>query len=146
MTLIMKKTLEMIIFKIFPSKWPRQDFLGSTNQDGECQPRLETSLGKYWCWDSKPFNKNICRDQIWVIISVEVAGTMAITQQMSKLEDLGSRQQEPTEFNPFRPQQPMQWLQLQEQHWMWYSKHLTGTWFKYCKLIVASYNVCKCAE
>jgi len=59
-------------------------------------------------WRMSTATGNFFGDQIWVIISVEVAGTMAITQQMSKLEDLGSRQQEPTEFNPFRPQQPMQ--------------------------------------
>ena len=32
---------------------------------------------------------NFFGEQIWVIISVEVAGTMAITQQMSKLDELG---------------------------------------------------------
>ena len=31
----------------------------------------------------------VFREQIWVIISVEVTGTLAITQQMSKLDHLG---------------------------------------------------------
>ena len=35
---------------------------------------------------------NFFGEQIWVIISVEVAGTMAITQQMSKLDELGKFQ------------------------------------------------------
>ena len=48
----------------------------------------------------------LLRDHIWVIISVEVAGTMAITQQMSNLDELGARQQQdnPMQYNPFRQQ------------------------------------------
>ena len=36
----------------------------------------------------------VFREQIWVIISVEVTGTLAITQQMSKLDHLGKFLQE----------------------------------------------------
>jgi len=45
------------------------------------------------------------REIIWVIITVEVAGTLAITQQFSKLDQLGSRSEnlDPnSEYNPFR--------------------------------------------
>ena len=40
-------------------------------------------------WRMSTATGNFFGEQIWVIISVEVAGTMAITQQMSKLDDLG---------------------------------------------------------
>ena len=43
----------------------------------ESKWRMSTATGNYF------------GEQIWVIISVEVAGTMAITQQMSKLDELG---------------------------------------------------------
>ena len=35
------------------------------------------------------YDGNTSSDEIWVIISVEVAGTLAITQQMSNLNQLG---------------------------------------------------------
>jgi len=44
-------------------------------------------------------------ETIWVIISVEATGTLAITQQFSKLDQLGSRtdnSQLNSEYNPFR--------------------------------------------
>ena len=40
-------------------------------------------------WRMSTATGNFFGEQIWVIISVEVAGTMAITQQMSKLDELG---------------------------------------------------------
>ena len=75
------------------------------NLNGECRQLQETSLGKnilvtLQCYPTMVY----LRDQIWVIISVEVAGTMAITQQMSSLDELGARQQDNMEYNPFRQQ------------------------------------------
>jgi len=54
-------------------------------------------------WRMSTATGNFFGEIIWVIISVEVAGTLAITQQFSKLDQLGSRSEAPsTEFNPFR--------------------------------------------
>merc|ERR1712098_721702 len=56
-------------------------------------------------WRMSTATGNFFGEIIWVIISVEVAGTLAITQQFSKLDQLGSRSegQAPSpEFNPFR--------------------------------------------
>ena len=39
-----------------------------------------------------PFLIFLVSDEIWVIISVEVTGTLAITQQMSSLNQLGKTQ------------------------------------------------------
>ena len=80
------------------------------NQNGGCQLPQETFLGKPHTLNQEDsFNPILLfREQIWVIISVEVAGTLAITQQMSKLDHLGQsggfRQQETqdSQFNPFR--------------------------------------------
>ena len=80
------------------------------NQNGGCQLPQETFLGESSILNQEnSFNPILLfREQIWVIISVEVAGTLAITQQMSKLDHLGQsggiRQQETqdSQFNPFR--------------------------------------------
>jgi len=53
-------------------------------------------------WRMSTATGNFFGEQIWVIISVEVTGTLAITQQMSKLDQLGTRQLENNEYNPFR--------------------------------------------
>lgn len=49
-----------------------------------CSPGIYESK-----WRMSTATGNFFGEQIWVIISVEVAGTMAITQQMSKLDELG---------------------------------------------------------
>jgi len=56
-------------------------------------------------WRMSTATGNFFGEIIWVIITVEVAGTLAITQQFSKLDQLGSRSEnlDPnSEYNPFR--------------------------------------------
>eukprot|EP00092_Neocalanus_flemingeri_P024741 GFUD01026830.1.p1 GENE.GFUD01026830.1~~GFUD01026830.1.p1 ORF type:complete len:223 (-),score=64.09 GFUD01026830.1:82-750(-) len=56
-------------------------------------------------WRMSTATGNFFGEIIWVIISVEVAGTLAITQQFSKLDQLGSRSanlNQNSEYNPFR--------------------------------------------
>jgi len=62
-------------------------------------------------WRMSTATGNFFGEQIWVIISVEVAGTLAITQQMSKLDHLGQaggggfrhpESGQDNTFNPFR--------------------------------------------
>jgi len=53
-------------------------------------------------WRMSTATGNFFGEQIWVIISVDMTGTLAITQQMSKLDQLGTRQLENNEYNPFR--------------------------------------------
>lgn len=56
-------------------------------------------------WRMSTATGNFFGEIIWVIICVEVAGTLAITQQFSKLDQLGSRSDslaQSSEFNPFR--------------------------------------------
>ena len=77
------------------------------NPNGECRQLRGISLGRNQLSviGASVLILSLSRDQIWVIISVEVAGTMAITQQMSNLDDLGARQHDNMEYNPFRQQQ-----------------------------------------
>jgi len=56
-------------------------------------------------WRMSTATGNFFGEIIWVIISVEVAGTLAITQQFSKLDQLGSRSENLSHhagYNPFR--------------------------------------------
>jgi len=69
----------------------------SVEMTSPCAPGIYESK-----WRMSTATGNFFGEQIWVIISVEVAGTMAITQQMSKLDELGTRQGDNNEFNPFR--------------------------------------------
>ena len=79
-----------------------------------CNPGIYESK-----WRMSTATGNFFGEQIWVIISVEVSGTLAITQQMSKLDELGkvllclvfcgirlltagTRQGDNNENNPFR--------------------------------------------
>ena len=56
----------------------------SVEMTSPCSPGIYESK-----WRMSTATGNFFGEQIWVIISVEVAGTMAITQQMSKLDELG---------------------------------------------------------
>jgi len=54
-------------------------------------------------WRMSTATGNFFGEPIWVIITVEVAGTMAITQQFSKLDNLGSQAASHNAgYNPFR--------------------------------------------
>jgi len=53
-------------------------------------------------WRMSTATGNFFGEAIWVIITVEVAGTLAITQQFSKLDNLGSKPEEHSVYNPFR--------------------------------------------
>lgn len=53
-------------------------------------------------WRMSTATGNFFGEAIWVIITVEVAGTLAITQQFSNLDNLGSRTEHNPEYNPFR--------------------------------------------
>lgn len=54
-------------------------------------------------WRMSTATGNFFGDTIWVIITVEAAGTMAIMQQFQRMDNLGSQTVSPTaDFNPFR--------------------------------------------
>jgi len=55
-------------------------------------------------WRMSTATGNFFGDTIWVIITVEVAGTLAITQQFNNLQNLGSAAASNTSetYNPFR--------------------------------------------
>lgn len=52
-------------------------------------------------WRMSTATGNFFGDTIWVIINVEPAGTLGITQQFSKMDELGSPVKEATHRNPF---------------------------------------------
>jgi len=52
-------------------------------------------------WRMSTATGNYFGEAIWVIVTVDVAGTLAITQQLAQINNLGSRSTNNCDFNPF---------------------------------------------